>query len=91
VSSPTSHTLAQLSRASEEVGRPRLSHLRESGAIEADADVVLLMHRPAETRGAVEVIIAKQRNGPVGEVTLSFVKEFGRFANYAPDAPLGEV
>jgi replicative DNA helicase len=79
--------LAQLSRASEEAERPRLSHLRESGAIEADADVVLLMHRPADARNTVDLIIAKQRNGPVGEVTLAFSKEFCRFENYAAGQP----
>lgn len=92
--------LAQLNRAPESrtgdsKGRPRLSDLRESGSIEQDADVVGLLVRPeyyaeneeekAETEGEVELIIAKQRNGPTGTVRLTFLKEFMRFENRAPD------
>jgi replicative DNA helicase len=80
--------LAQLNRGVEErQGRPRLSDLRESGGIEADADVVLLIHRPAENPHVVEVIIAKQRNGPTGEVILAFDRKCTRFENYAQDFP----
>ncbi|MFH1459803.1 MAG: replicative DNA helicase [Candidatus Omnitrophota bacterium] len=82
--------VSQLSRATEqrEGYRPRLSDLRDSGAIEQDADVVMLLFReeyynPTEdNKGVAEVIIAKQRNGPVGTKKLTFIKEFSRFENY---------
>ena len=87
---------AQLNRASEgrESNRPRLSDLRESGSIEAEADVVLLLHRqemyePGQMPGSVDVAIAKHRNGPTGEVLLTFLKEFGRFENFAVSSPFG--
>jgi replicative DNA helicase len=80
--------LAQLNRGVEErQGRPRLSDLRESGGIEADADVVLLMHRPPENQHVVEVLVAKQRNGPTGDLTLAFDRRYMRFENYAKDLP----
>jgi replicative DNA helicase len=83
--------LSQLSRAveSREDHRPMLSDLRESGAIEQDADVVVLMMREEyynpteENRGVAEINIAKQRNGPVGAVKLAFIKEYMRFENLA--------
>jgi replicative DNA helicase len=83
--------LSQLSRAveSRQDHRPQLSDLRESGAIEQDADLVMLLLReeyynPApENKGLAEVIIAKQRNGPVGSVNLAFVKEYMKFADLA--------
>jgi len=83
--------LSQLSRAveSRQDHRPQLSDLRESGAIEQDADVVVLLMREEyynpteENRGVADVIIAKQRNGPVGTVQLSFIKEYMRFENLA--------
>jgi replicative DNA helicase len=83
--------LAQLNRESEkrDGGKPRLSDLRESGSIEQDADVVGLLVRSAyyakdeeeraDKEGEAELIIAKQRNGPTGEVPLTFLKEFTRF------------
>jgi replicative DNA helicase len=74
--------LCQLNRMADE-SRPRLSHLRESGSIEADADTVLLMHHPEDQEGTVEIDVAKQRNGPTGLVTLTFLKAHSRFYNYA--------
>lgn len=81
--------LSQLSRAVESRTdhRPQLSDLRESGAIEQDADVVVLLLREEyynpteENRGKAEVIIAKQRNGPVGTFKLTFLHEYTRFEN----------
>ncbi|MFZ5801089.1 MAG: replicative DNA helicase, partial [Candidatus Omnitrophota bacterium] len=81
--------ISQLSRAVEarQDHRPQLSDLRESGAIEQDADVVVLLLREEyyfpteENKGQAEVIIAKQRNGPVGSIKLAFIKEFMRFEN----------
>ncbi|MBU4478347.1 MAG: replicative DNA helicase [Candidatus Omnitrophica bacterium] len=82
--------VSQLSRATEqrEGCRPRLSDLRDSGAIEQDADVVLLLFREEyynptpQNEGLAEVNVAKQRNGPVGTKKLTFLKEFSRFENY---------
>ncbi len=82
-------SISQLSRAVEQRAdhRPQLSDLRESGAIEQDADLVLLLLREEyytpteENRGVAEVIIAKQRNGPVGTIKLAFVAEYARFEN----------
>jgi replicative DNA helicase len=83
--------LAQVNRSSEDRQdhKPRLSDLRESGALEQDADTVLLLHRPelrepGQHEGIVEVIVGKQRNGPTGEVTLYYRKEFMRFENHMP-------
>ena len=83
--------ISQLSRAVESRTdhRPQLSDLRESGAIEQDADLVVLILREeyynpsADNQGIAEVIIAKQRNGPVGSLKLSFIKEYTRFENIA--------
>ncbi len=79
--------VSQLSRAPEQRDnrRPQLSDLRESGSLEQDADVVLLLFREElynpteENRGKAELIIAKQRNGPVGSLFLAFLREFTRF------------
>lgn len=75
--------LAQVNRTSEDRQdhRPRLADLRESGSIEQDADTVLMLHRPGRFGGAqedniIEVIVAKQRNGPTGELTLAYLKSF---------------
>src|SRR4029078_13269497 len=88
--------LSQLSRAPESRSdhRPQLSDLRESGALEQDADVVLFIYRedvyadksapPTGSEGVAELIIGKQRNGPVGVVKLAFIREFTRFENLAP-------
>jgi replicative DNA helicase len=81
--------LSQLSRAPEArtEKRPQLSDLRESGAIEQDADIVMFIYREEEykpseeNRGIAEVIIGKQRNGPTGTTRLVFIKEFTRFEN----------
>ncbi len=83
--------ISQLSRAVESRTdhRPQLSDLRESGAIEQDADVVVLLIReeyynPTEhNRGLAEVILAKQRNGAVGSIKLAFIREYTRFENLA--------
>ncbi len=82
--------LAQVNRTSEDRQdhRPRLSDLRESGAIEQDADTVLMLHRPGKADGGIddnmiEVIVAKQRNGPTGEITLTYLKQFMRYENHA--------
>ncbi len=83
--------ISQLSRAVESRNdhRPQLSDLRESGAIEQDADLVVLILREEyynptpDNEGISEIIIAKQRNGPVGSIKLSFIKEFTRFENLA--------
>ena len=77
--------LAQVNRASEDRQdhKPRLADLRESGSIEQDADTCMMLHRPGKFDGTqddniLEVIIAKQRNGPTGEITLSYLKQFMR-------------
>ncbi|MEW5993047.1 MAG: replicative DNA helicase [Candidatus Zixiibacteriota bacterium] len=94
---------SQLSRQVEQRGgekRPQLSDLRESGAIEQDADVVLFIYRPEhylshlerkdpkylEVEGKAEIIVAKQRNGPTGIVNLAFLREYARFENLAGGA-----
>ncbi|MFH1824382.1 MAG: replicative DNA helicase [Candidatus Firestonebacteria bacterium] len=95
--------VSQLSRAPErqekEERRPKLSHLRESGAIEQDADVVLLLYREsyykekeAKDKAKTELIIAKQRNGPTGSVYVAFLEEYVRFDNLvlSQGTPTGE-
>jgi replicative DNA helicase len=87
--------LSQLTRAPErEERRPQLADLRESGAIEQDADVVLFINRPnfyktdlpEEDRAKAEIIIAKQRNGPTGNLNFVFLSRHTRFEEAAPDA-----
>jgi replicative DNA helicase len=87
--------LSQLSRAPESRGdhRPQLSDLRESGALEQDADVVVFIFREdmyavdgevrPEASGTAEIIVGKQRNGPTGTVRLAFLKQYTRFENLA--------
>ncbi len=97
--------LAQLNRKSEDrtgdaKGRPRLSDLRESGSIEQDADLVGLLMRneyfadsdeeKLAEDGKATLIIAKQRNGPTGDVHLTFLKEFTRFENAAYEVEAAE-
>jgi replicative DNA helicase len=89
--------LSQLSRAPEARTdkRPQLSDLRESGSIEQDADIVMFIYREEEhkaspeNQGIAKLIIAKQRNGPTGEIQLAFIKEFTRFENLQWQSPTG--
>ena len=87
--------ISQLRRESEERNMPRLSDLRESGAIEQDADVVMLLHREEmrhrqdseeykATKGKADLIIAKQRNGPVGTIHLTWMWQYTRFEAFSP-------
>lgn len=83
--------LSQLSRAVEnrDSKRPQLSDLRDSGSIEQDADIVMFIHREerykpdTDRKGIADIIVAKHRNGPIGDIELAFIQEQARFANLA--------
>jgi replicative DNA helicase len=92
--------LSQLNRSVEtrKAGRPMLSDLRESGAIEQDADIVMFIYRPEtygietdengySTEGVAEIIVGKQRNGPIDDVKVTFVKQYARFEDSTASIP----
>jgi replicative DNA helicase len=93
--------LSQLNRRPEDKGRegrPQLSDLRESGALEQDADVVAAIFREEvykrddpDVKGKAKLFVLKQRNGPIGDIDLNFISEFTKFVDPAPKARTSEV
>ena len=84
--------ISQLNRGPEQRTdkRPAMSDLRESGSIEQDADIVILLHRDrdpgSEREGEADVIVAKHRNGPTADIVLGFQGHYARFSNLAKDS-----